>query len=181
MTVTDYNGDLKQFLKKYKYQPDLTNKLDLLARTSLSQLLINEIVLWKVNRYVSVPNDILHALDQLLDLKKGEHRKGENILKELLHLRGADLPMASTLLRFRNPKTFQIIDRHAYRAIYGKKYPVHAATNKEKKIEIYFDYLDKLIELCSKKSLEFETIDRLLYIFDKEVNKSLKSLNLSKE
>jgi len=175
MKATDYNEDLKQLLKKYKYQPALTNKLDHLDHTSLSQLLINEIVLWKVDRYVSIPNDTLQELDQLADLKKGEHRKGENTLKELLKLRGVDLPMASTFLRFRNPKTFQIIDRHAYRAIYGNKYPIHAATNKEKKIEIYFDYLDKLIKLCSMKSIEFETIDRILYIFDKQVNKSLKS------
>jgi len=28
---------------------------------------------------------------------------------------------------------------------------------------------------CSKKSIEIETVDRLLYIFDKEMKKSLKS------
>ena len=83
--------------------------------------------------------------------------------------------MASTILRFQNPKVFQIIDRHAYRALYGKskKYPLYSASPTERKIQVYFSYLEDLIELCQKRDLSFETIDRLLYVFDKEVNPKL--------
>jgi thermostable 8-oxoguanine DNA glycosylase len=94
-------------------------------------------------------------------------------LKVLLNISGVDLPMASTILRFTNPKVFQIIDRHAYRAIYGKKYPLYQSTPTERKISLYFDYIDDLIELCKLKGLTFTTIDRLLYIFDKKNNGKL--------
>ena len=81
--------------------------------------------------------------------------------------------MASTLLRFRNPETFQIIDRHAYRAVYGHDYPLSSASNDAAKIELYFRYLDDLIELARTKDLEFRTLDRVLYVFDKLNNGKL--------
>jgi thermostable 8-oxoguanine DNA glycosylase len=83
----------------------------------------------------------------------------------LLDIHGVDLAMASTILRFRNPEVFQIIDRHAYRAIYGVKYPLYSMSSNQRKIEAYFEYLDKLLELSQKKGLEFRTLDRLLYEF----------------
>ena len=84
-----------------------------------------------------------------------------------------DLPMASTILRFVNPEVFQIIDRHAYRAVYEKKYPLYTSTPTEKKLSVYFDYIDELIKLCEFRAIAFTTIDRLLYIFDKKNNGKL--------
>ena len=81
-----------------------------------------------------------------------------------------DLAMASSILQFRNPGVFQIIDQHAYRAVNDRDYPLYSSTPTNRKMAVYFDYLDKLIELCSIRGLEFRTIDRLLYIFDKEIN-----------
>jgi thermostable 8-oxoguanine DNA glycosylase len=106
-------------------------------------------------------------------LKSGEHIKSKEVLKVLLNVNGVDLPMASTILRFINPKVFQIIDRHAYRAIYGEKYPFYQSTPAERKVSVYFDYIDNLIELCNLKGLTFTSIDRLLYIFDKKNNGKL--------
>jgi hypothetical protein len=123
-----YTGDLKQFLKDYSYQPTLTPKLDSLGGADLTHELVNQIVLWKVNRYVLLDNALLGDLNQLKALKMGEHRQGELVLLDLLATNGVDLPMASTLLRFRNPGVFQIIDRHAYRAVYGVPYPLSATT-----------------------------------------------------
>lgn len=78
--------------------------------------------------------------------------------------------MASTLLRFRSPSAFQIIDRHAYRAVYGSKFPIYPSMPRKKQIRIYFEYLDELITLCGQKKIKFETIDRVLYQFDKDTN-----------
>ena len=81
--------------------------------------------------------------------------------------------MASTLLRFRNPETFQIIDRHAYRAVYGDDYPLSSGSSDEAKIVLYFRYLGDLAKLARTRNLEFRTLDRLLYVFDKHTNGKL--------
>jgi len=130
-------------------------------------------VLWKVNRYVSLGNDILLKIDNLKTLTIGMHRQAQTVLESLLRTRGVDLPMASTFFRFRNPEVFQIIDKHAYRAIYDRDYPLYTTSPIKRKISTYFEYLDKLIELCEKRNLEFQIIDRLLYVFDRQINGSL--------
>ncbi len=173
MKITEYDKDLRCFLKAYRYQPSLTNRLDNLGDLEFSQELINLIVLWKVNRYVESGVGILKDLNALKVLMQGEHRKAEKHLCSLLKTRGIDLPMASTILRFRNPKVFQIIDSHAYRAVYDCKYPLYSSTPDREKVRIYFDYLDELLKLCESKGLAFETLDRLLYQFDKDVNGAL--------
>ena len=40
----------------------------------------------------------------------------------------------------------------------------------EAKIELYFHYLDDLIEITRTKRLEFRILDRVLYVFDKQIN-----------
>jgi thermostable 8-oxoguanine DNA glycosylase len=173
MKASEFAGDLSAFLAQYHYQPELTGRLDNLENTAIDQSLVNEIVLWKVNRYVRISGDNIEQIEMLKVLQAGEHEKGDEVLKVLLNVNGVDLPMASTILRFTNPKVFQIIDRHAYRAVYGKKYPLYQSTPTERKISLYFDYIDDLIELCKLKGLTFTTIDRLLYIFDKKNNGKL--------
>lgn len=173
MIASEFSGDLNTFLAFYKFQPELTKRLDNLETTSIVQSVINEIVLWKVNRYVRLDDENIDQLKKLKSLKVGEHKKGNDVLKALLGVNGVDLPMASTILRFINPKVFQIIDRHAYRAVYGTKYPLYQATPAERKISLYFDYISYLIDLCKSKGLAFTTIDRLLYIFDKKKNGKL--------
>ena len=81
--------------------------------------------------------------------------------------------MASTMLRFKNPQVFQIIDRHAYRALNGEDYPLYSASGLDKKIEVYFKYLDGLIALSQSKKVEFKILDRVLYVFDKQHNGKL--------
>ncbi len=169
----DYKRDLNQFLHQYNYQPSLTKHLDNIEDERFTQPLLNEIVLWKLNRYVVISREIFEDLNTLITLTNGQHRQGQKVLENLLKIHGIDLPLASTVLRFRNPKVFQIIDRHAYRAVYGRKYPFYPSSPTNRKISVYFNYLDKLIELCTKRNLEFRTIDRLLYIFDKKINGKL--------
>lgn len=171
------NLNEKELLKKYygKYQPELTQKLDRLEDKTFVQEIINEIVLWKVNRYASISDDLLIQIEELKTVSQGNHRYCHSVLKKLLEKKGngVDLPLASTILRFRNPDTFQIIDRHAYRALFGKKYALYHSTNPDEKIKVYFDYLDGLIELCNKSGYHFRTNDRVLYEFDKENNGKL--------
>ena len=173
MKAIEFNGDLNAYLKEYDYQPELTEKLDRIGNQNITQTTINEIVLWKVNRYVRANHELIHKLNALTSLRNGEHRQGIEALISLLETHGVDLPMASTLLRFRNPLVFQIIDQHAYRAVYGSKYPLYAGSPTTRKIATYNDYLDKLIELCRVKSIEFISSDRLLYMFDKKHNGKL--------
>lgn len=142
--AADFDGDLATFLAGYKYQPMLTKKSDNLADETLTPELLNEIVLWKVKRYVELEPGQLRKIDALRELKPGEHRQAQRVLEELLGAHGVDLAMASTFLRFRNSAVFQIIDRHAYRAVYGTKFPLFTASPTKKKIEVYFRYLDDL-------------------------------------
>jgi len=120
-----------------------------------------------------VDGEQLRRVDALLQLKPGEHEQARSVLEELLQVHGVDLPMASTFLRFRNPSVFQIIDRHAYRALYGRDYKLYPQTSLQKKIAVYFAYLDDLRSLCGQKGLKFETADRVLYMFDKKTNGGL--------
>jgi len=126
-----------------------------------------------VNRFVSLDGDQLRRIDALRKLQPGEHGQAHLVLEELLDAHGVDLPMASTFLRFRNPSVFQIIDRHAYRALYGRDYRLYTQTSPTKKIEVYFAYLDDLRSLCRLKGLKFDKVDRVLYAFDKKTNGGL--------
>jgi hypothetical protein len=49
----------------------------------------------------------------------------------------------------------------------GAKYPLRPASSPKEKIHVYFDYIDKLMELCGRKKVRFEVVDRILYQFDK--------------
>ena len=172
-TAAARKGSLRAYLKRYHYQPDLTRHLDDLPEQPFSQATVNEIVLWKVNRYVRLPSTVLDALYALRKLAPKEHRQADRVLTSLLNCNGVDLPMASTLLRFQNADVFQIIDRHAYRAVYGDRYPVHSATSASTKREIYFNYLDALRSLARTCRVAFRDLDRILYVFDKDNNGAL--------
>ena len=78
-----------------------------------------------------------------------------------------------TILRFRNPSVFQIVDRHAYRAVYGSEYPLSTKCAAIRKVSLYFDYVDSLVDLCAAKGLAFQTVDRVLYKFDQAKNGKL--------
>jgi hypothetical protein len=171
--VKEWNGNLTELMPEYSYQPALTQKLDEVASQTFDQLLVNEIVLWKVNRYAPLSPNTLAALNGLSKVGQGKHRESKSIIESLLREPGVDLPMASTLLRFKNPQVFQIIDRHAYRALYGEDYPLYSASRLDKKIEVYFDYLDELMALSKAKNVEFKILDRVLYVFDKQHNGKL--------
>jgi thermostable 8-oxoguanine DNA glycosylase len=172
-TARSYRGRLARFDSLYKHQPTLTPHLDSLPNEPLSQATVNEIVLWKVNRYVRLTHYVRNSLYALRTLRPKQHRRAERVLRSLLRCHGVDLPMASTFLRFQNADVFQIIDRHAYRAVYGNPYPHHSATPDGTKVSTYFEYLDALHDLAESSGAAFRDLDRILYEFDKDKNPKL--------
>ncbi len=159
-------------LNSYKYQIDLTKKLDDLNSNNLSRETLYEIVLWKLNRFPQIEDNLLEELKEIKSIEPKEHRVAEPLLRRLLQCPGIALPMASTILRFINPETFQIIDDRVFRVVYKdekSRYPNKPATVNERFLEksanIYFEYLDALHKLSCNK-LPFRNSDRILYVLD---------------
>lgn len=168
---------LEKCLESYRYQPELTNKLDAI-NADFDQTVIQEIVLWKVNRYPVPDPKTIALLNELTKLRQGEHRDGKPVLELLLakESKGIDLSMASTILRFRNSDVFQIIDRRAYRVLMKDKdiYDIHPITSIGRKVDTYFDYLDQVLKICQDKNILFSKADRILYQLDKHINKDVR-------
>ena len=155
----------------YDFNTELTSKLDSLD-SDFNQDLINEIVLWKVNRYAPVDNYTLELINKIKKSDKViDHALTGEILLKLLNKdqKGIRLAMASAILRFKNPKIYQIIDQRVYRFIYGKELK-YSMTNLNEQIVLYLDYLNRLRFLCTKHNVRFEQADRIFYTLDKLYN-----------
>jgi hypothetical protein len=148
------------------------------------QEIINEIILWKVNRYANVDNDTLKLLNDIgttstvLDIEKTR-----KILKMLIQKKGIQLPMASTMLRFKNKNIYQIIDQRVYRIIYkDKKLKLKTHLNDKNlndQVDLYIQYLKDLTEVCEKLEIRFDESDRILFMADKRINKDIPLDNYS--
>jgi hypothetical protein len=92
--------------------------------------------------------------------------------------------MASTILRFLNPQTFQIIDDRSYRVLCPKKpkYPSKPPTLNDyyvdTSVELYCEYLDELHRVASK-NLPFDLADRILYRLDILLGNAIGTRNLT--
>jgi hypothetical protein len=64
VSISDNDFQIEKGDFEFKYQLDLTSKLDL-SISEFDQNSINEIVLWKVNRYVSLSPDSLNHLNSI--------------------------------------------------------------------------------------------------------------------
>ena len=99
----------------------------------------------------------------------------------LLNTNGVQLAMASTILRFRNKKVYQIIDQRVYRIIYeGKELKLSSylsQKNIEYQIELYVQYLKDLNKICTDLKIPFKESDRVLFMADKRINKKHKLRN----
>lgn len=162
----DYNSEEIEF----NYQNKLTRRLDILSG-DFDQSIINEIVLWKINRYAELNEPALDLLNQINKRsKKINIELTKKVLEALLNTKGIKLPMASTILRFKNPNLYQIIDQRAYRFIYKKELKIPNRTAGQ--IDLYLDYLSKLREVCVECNIPFHYSDRILYSLDKKYNKN---------
>ena len=182
-TVFDNDFYIVQTDQEFEYQTDLTAKLDKIT-ASFDQQIINEIVLWKVNRYASLDNDTLNLLNDI-DPKatKLDSEKTREILKTLIKKKGIQLAMASTILRFRNKNIYQIIDQRVYRIIYkDKKIKLKTHPNDKnlnEQIDLYFQYLKDLTDVCKNLKIPFDKPDRILFMADKRINKVIPLDNYS--
>ena len=165
------NEDLQNV--NYKYQLELTSKLDGLD-DDFNQEIINEIVLWKVNRYSFLDDETFSVLNKInkVDLVLDIELTTE-ILTKLLNTKGIQLAMASTILRFKNPDIYQIIDQRVYRFVYGIEMPKYFSSI-EKQIDFYIEYLQKLKQVCIEKGIDLNLSDRIIYELDKLHNKEIK-------
>jgi hypothetical protein len=155
----------------YKYQKNLTTKLDNLD-SDFNQEIINEIVLWKTNRYSAIDDETLALINKI---KKDDTSINEKLTDEILSKllskgqKGTRLVMASTILRFKNPKVYQIIDQRVYRFIYGEELS-YSSKSIEGQIAIYLRYLEKLRDVSNEYNFDFDQADRILYTLDKKHN-----------
>ncbi len=180
-TVLDKNFQLDKSDFEFNYQIELTKKLDNTS-SSFDQNIINEIVLWKVNRYAEVENNLLTLLNSIdPNDKEIDLEKTKNILKALISKNGIQLAMASTILRFRNKNIYQIIDQRVYRIIYrGKKLKIKTYSSEKNindQIELYVQYLKDLRSICRQLNIPFSSADRILYMADKRINNEIKLEN----
>lgn len=156
----------------YNFQPELTSELDDL-NCDFNQEILNQIVLWKVNRYSFLDNEGFSYLNQIKkDDKVLNIEFTTQILTKLLNTKGIQLAMASTILRFKNPNIYQIIDQRVYRFIKGEILPTYFSSI-EKQIEFYIEYLQKLKQVCIEKEIDFNVSDRIIYELDKFHNKKV--------
>lgn len=171
-------SDLRPEDYEYDFHPELTAELDAI-RGAFDRNVINKIALWKVSRYPYIKDEIIDKLNAIINDQEYEE-KHKNLLFLLLDCNGVQLPMASTFLRFRNPRLFQIIDQHVYRLLTGEELILPAynsAKNKQRICDLYFDYLNKLKSRCHELGIPFEKADRVLYRADKRINKDVKLRN----
>lgn len=176
-TVYDNSFILIDADKKYNYQSELTAKLDS-GIELFDQETINEIVLWKVNRYATVKGEALRLINNIHSkTTELDEDLTRNVLMALLQIKGIQLPMASTILRFRNKNIYQIIDQRVYRIIYQdrrlklKSYPSDKNLNDQ--IELYLQYLKDLRTACKHLNIPFFLSDRILFMADRRVNKDI--------
>lgn len=172
-TIYDIKINLDKY--NYNYQNELTSKLDNLSG-NFNQRVINEIILWKVNRYAVVDKNTFFYLNKI---KNTDRRIDINItkiiLEKLLLTKGIRLPIASSILRYKNPYLYQIIDQRVYRLINNHELKVPSLLKDQ--IKLYLSYLKALKSVCKKKKIPFDKSDRILYELDKKINKDIKLNN----
>ena len=183
MIKTIFDSDFKIISDDYEfnYQEALTKKLDS-STENFSQEKLNEIVLWKVNRYAEFGESLIELINSIdKNETKIDVDKTREILKGLLKTSGVQLAMASTILRYRNPNIYQIIDQRVFRVIYKNQtlelntYPSEKNLNFQ--IELYIKYLYDLSNVCIDLKIPFDKSDRILFMADKRINKKEKLKN----
>lgn len=165
--------------KEYQYQKVLTLKLDEID-TEFTPDIINLIVLWKVNRYPEMDNECLDLINKIPNTETLDEAFTREVLHKLLNTKGIQLPIASTILRFKNPYVFQIIDQRVYRILYNEKLEIKTTKsdkNIQYSINLYLKYLKDLRIEAFKLGIELYKADRILYMADKRLNKGIKLKN----
>jgi len=167
----------QEILNRFKYE-DESEIMERIASTENANYrenrdIINEIILWKMNRIPHFDNQLIDMIYTLGDINAPENavksEKTKQVVRKLLQTKGMKLPMASTVLHFYFPQVFPIIDQRAYRELYGDEYPQNM--NKlDVMVDMYMKYIEDTWEYQREKCPEipYEKIDKILYQLDKE-------------
>lgn len=166
-TIFDENFKISESDLEFNYQRNLTASLDL-DGDNFDQNKLNEIILWKVNRYANFSDELISLINSIgKDDTEMDIDKTKLILKKLLRTKGVQLAMASTILRFRNKNIYQIIDQRVYRIINKnrslKLNNYLSEKNLDNQIQLYIQYLAKLKEACENLKIPFYKSDRNLW------------------
>lgn len=168
MRLFDVNKDQLSF--PFDYNNEETSSLRESFKDSKKTITIDDlrrVALWKLNRVLEVPEELLKDLNDLRETKDLDF-KDENVKKvisDLISCKGVGLPMASTILKFLRPDIFPIIDVRAYRVLFGKK-----IYSSQYSIELYYGYIEKIYLIRDKLKIELSKVDEQLYEFDKKYN-----------
>lgn len=175
----------QNILERYKYESDEELKLRIWQSDNEDKKeqrnIINDIVLWKLNRIVKVSDETLDLLVSLGDIKNPldaiTDKRVEELLVLLLDSKGIQLAIASTILHFYYPTIFPIIDQRAYRELTGEDLPQYTDKNKGRRnIKKYLDYIERCYKYRNANfpDADFSDIDKLLYQLDKEKGNKVK-------
>ncbi len=156
-----------------KYRTPLIKRLDSLEIGKnpgrWNRAALYEIVLWELNRFPEIDDSLLRDLEKAVEIPPGEHRQGKDLLLRLLGCRCVGLTMATAILRFLNPETFQVLNaRNGFLVLGTADLP----SEPEELAELYFRYLDELRKLTGK-GFDFRIADRMLYQIDKRSGRKL--------
>lgn len=173
----------QEVLNRFVYE-DETEIMDRISKVDKSNYrenkdIINEIVLWKINRRPRVEEDLIDAIYELEYIKSPKEAASSEMTKQvvtkLLCSKGLQLPMASTVLHFYFPNVFPIIDQRAYRELYGEDYP-KTTVKTETLVSLYVKYIADCYDYQQKNcsDIPFAKIDKILYQLDKEKGFSVK-------
>lgn len=179
--------EYKKALDNYKYPSgeSITNKIKSKRGIAKQKDIINEIVLWKINRAPDISDEIIKKLLKIKKLKSltlsSDIEKVKELIIALLNSEGVRIAMASTILHFYNPKIFPIIDQRAYRELYSKVFP--SITKKEEMADLYIQYIKDCVAYHQDKcpTLPFSRIDQILYQLDKDKGNPVKGYGTSKK
>ena len=158
--------------------PEVSDSADEAARFALgsrpenwTRAALYEIVLWELNRYPEIDDTLFRDLAGAAKIAPGKHREGKELFLRLLGCRNVGLTMATAILRFVNPGTFQTLNaRNGFVVLGAGEIP----SRPEEAADYYFRYLDELRKLTGD-GFDFRFADRLLYQVDKATGRKLGS------
>lgn len=167
----------QEILNRFTYD-DETEIMDRISKADRMNYrenkdIINQIVLWKMNRRPRVAEELIDAIYKLevinTPMEAVENELTVQVVTGLLDSKGMQLPMASTVLHFYYPDVYPIIDQRAYRELYGEDYPKNTL-KVEKLAALYLKYITDCYQYQQEKCPEipFAKIDKVLYQLDKE-------------
>ena len=172
----DYGNAPKKVLEKYDYDygEKIFEKIKKKNWKSENKNIINEIVLWKIERQILGDEEKLlnlctriKKIESVDEALTNSEQKIKVIIKELLEFKEIQLAMASTIMHFYNPNVFPIFDQRAYRVIFEKDYK--KIYSKTKLANTYIDYLKTCKEYYDNKingKIYFSDLDKYLYQLD---------------